>query len=69
VIAVAQSVPGVLAIDLVRLYGGTSPSAQTIPSRQARLLAARMHVDQGVAKPSELLTLNPAPFDLLEEMA
>jgi predicted phage baseplate assembly protein len=69
VIAVAQSVPGVLAIDLVRLYGGSSPSAQTIPSRQARLLAARMHVDQGVAKPSELLTLNPAPFDLLEEMA
>jgi hypothetical protein len=28
-----------------------------------------MHVNQGVANPSELLTLNPAPFDLLEEMA
>ena len=69
VIAAAQSVPGVVAVDLVQLYGGTAPFAQTIPSRQVRLLASRMHVDQGAAKPSELLTLNPAPFDLLEEMA
>jgi hypothetical protein len=68
-IAAAQSVPGVIAIDLVKLYGGTTPYAQTIPSRQVRLLASRMHVDQGIALPSELLTLNPAPFDLLEEMA
>ncbi|CUU16615.1 putative baseplate assembly protein [Bradyrhizobium barranii] len=69
VIAAAQSVPGVVAVDLVQLYGGTAPFAQTIPSRQVRLLASRMHVDQGAAKPSELLTLNPAPFDILEEMA
>lgn len=69
VIAAAQSVAGVVAIDLIKLYGGTAPFAQTIPSRQIRLLASRMHVAQGVAKPSELLTLNPAPFDLLEEMA
>ncbi|MBR0774296.1 putative baseplate assembly protein [Bradyrhizobium diazoefficiens] len=69
VIAAAQSVPGVIAVDLVRLYGGTTPYAQTIPSRQVRLLASRMHVEQGIAKPVELLTLNPAPFDLLEEMA
>ncbi|MCK1393830.1 putative baseplate assembly protein [Bradyrhizobium sp. 1] len=68
-IAAAQATPGVVAVDLVKLYGGTTPYAQTIPSHQARLLASRMHVDQGVAKPSELLTLNPAPFDLLEEMA
>jgi uncharacterized phage protein gp47/JayE len=69
VVAAAQSVPGIVAIDLVKLYGGTTPYAQTIPSRQVRLLASRMHVDQGIARPSELLTLNPAPFDLLEEMA
>ena len=69
VIAAAQSVPGVIAIDLVQLYGGATPYAQTIPSRQVRLLASRMHVDQGIARPSELLTLNPAPFALLEEMA
>ncbi|EJN07241.1 phage tail-like protein [Bradyrhizobium sp. YR681] len=69
VIAAAQSVPGVVAIDLVKLYGGITPYAQTIPSRQVRLLASRMHVEQGIARPSELLTLNPAPFALLEEMA
>jgi hypothetical protein len=69
VIAAAQSVPGVVAVDLTKLYGGTTPYAQTVPSRQVRLLASRTHVDQGVAKPSELLTLDPAPFALLEEMA
>ncbi|RXT36528.1 putative baseplate assembly protein [Bradyrhizobium betae] len=69
VIAAAQSVPGIVAIDLVKLYGGTTPYAQTIPSRQVRLLASRMHVEQGIARPSELLTLDPAPFAQLEEMA
>jgi hypothetical protein len=68
VIAVAQAVPGVVAIDITRLYGGTRPFAQTMASRQMRLLASRMRVDQGIAQPSELLTLHPAPFDLLEEM-
>jgi hypothetical protein len=68
VIAVAQAVAGVVASDITRLYGGTGPYAQTIPSRQVRLLASRMRVDQGIARPSELLTLSPAPFDLLEEM-
>ena len=69
VIAVAQGVPGVVAIDLDFLYGGTSPASQTVKSRQTRLLASRMRVNGGVALPSELLTLNPAPFDRLEEMA
>jgi hypothetical protein len=69
VIAAAQSVRGVVAIDLVKLYGGTTPYAQTIPSRQVRLLASRMHVEQDIARPSELLTLDPAPFAQLEEMA
>jgi hypothetical protein len=69
VIAAAQATPGIVAIDLVKLYGGTTPYAQTIPSRQVRLLASRMHVEQGIARPSELLTLDPAPFAQLEEMA
>jgi hypothetical protein len=68
VIAVAQAVPGVVAVDITRLYGGTRPYTQTIPSRQMRLLASRMRIDQGIAQPSELLALDPAPFDLLEEM-
>ena len=69
VIAVAQRVAGVVAVDLTRLYGGTRPLEQTTASLQPRLLASRMRVEAGVALPSELLTLDPAPFDLLEVMA
>jgi hypothetical protein len=70
VIATAQAVPGVVAVDLTRLYGGTRPVQQTVPSAQpqVRLLASRMRVEGGVAMPAELLTLDPAPFDQLEEM-
>lgn len=68
VIAVAHTVPGVVAIDLDFLYGGSAPFVQTLKSRQTRLLAARMRVSGGVARAAELLTLSPAPFDRLEEM-
>lgn len=68
VIAVAQTVPGVIAVDITALYGGTQPLAQTLRSKQVRLLAARMGVQAGVAQPAELLTLDPAPLDRLEEM-
>ena len=69
VISVAHSVPGVVAVDLDFLYGGTSPAAQTeVKSRHTRLLASRMQVSAGVALPAELLTLDLAPFDRLEEM-
>jgi predicted phage baseplate assembly protein len=69
VVAVAQAVPGVVAVDITRLYGGTQPAAQTLPSKQVRLLASRMRVEGGIAQPAELLTLDAGPFDLLEEMA
>jgi hypothetical protein len=69
VIEVVHGVPGVVAVDLDFLYGGTSPASQTIKSRQTRLLASRMRVSGGVALPAEILTLHPAPFDRLEEMA
>lgn len=68
VISIAQASPGVVAADITRLYGGTQPPAQTLVSNQVRLLASRMRVQGGVALPAELLTLDPAPFDLLEEM-
>jgi len=68
VIATAQSVAGVVAVDLTRLYGGTRPVEQTGVSQQVRLLASRMRVENGVTKPSELLTLAAGPLDLLEEM-
>jgi hypothetical protein len=68
VIASAHSVPGVVAVDLDFLYGGTSPAAQTLPSKQTRLLASRMRVSGGVALAAELLTLDPGPFVRLEEM-
>jgi predicted phage baseplate assembly protein len=68
VIAIAQAVPGVVAVDLTRLYGGTDPASQSLPSLQTRLLASRMRVLGGAPRPAELLTIDPDPFDLLEEM-
>jgi hypothetical protein len=41
---------------------------QTLVSLQPRLLASRMSAEAGAAKAAELLMLDPAPFDLLEEM-
>jgi hypothetical protein len=66
VIAVAHSVPGVVAVDLDALDFVTSPPAQ--PSLQTRLLASRMRVSGDVAQPAELLTLHPGPLARLEEM-
>ena len=68
VVAVAHAVPGVVAIDLDLLYGGTAPVAQTRPSRQTRLLASRMRVAGGQPRPAELLTLDPGPLARLEAM-
>jgi hypothetical protein len=66
VIAVVHAVPGVAAVDLDFLYA--SPAGQTGRSLQTRLLASRMRVSGGVALPSELLTLDPTPFDRLAEL-
>jgi hypothetical protein len=68
VIAIAQRVRGVVAVDLDLLYGGTQPSSQTQRSLQVRLLANRMSVKAGVLIPDEVLTLHPDPLDLLEVM-
>lgn len=68
IVAIVHAVPGVVAVDLDLLYGGTEPVAQIAPSRQTRLLASRMRVTDGIPLPSELLTLHPAPLDRLEEM-
>jgi len=69
VIAVVHSVPGVVAVDLDFLYGGTLPLSQVPKSRQVRLLASRMRVSGQMVLPAELLTLHPGPLDRLEEMA
>jgi predicted phage baseplate assembly protein len=68
VVATAQGVPGVVAVDLTALYGGTEPEEQTRDSQQRRLLATRMRVESRLPRPAELLTLDPEPFDLLETM-
>jgi predicted phage baseplate assembly protein len=68
VIAVVHQVPGVVAVDLDSLYGGTAPPAQTVASRRVRLLASRMRVAGGVPLPAEILTLDPRPLDRLEAM-
>jgi predicted phage baseplate assembly protein len=68
VIAVAQQVPGVVAIDLDFFYGGSTPPAQTLPSLQRRLLASPLRVVNGVAVSAELLTLDASALDRLEDM-
>ena len=68
VIAVVHAVPGVVAMDLDLLYGGTAPVAQTLPSLQARLLASRMRVVDGAPVAAELLVLHPGALDRLEAM-
>jgi predicted phage baseplate assembly protein len=68
VIACVHTVPGVVATDLHLLYGGSQPVAQTVASRQVRLLASRMRVVAGVPLPAELLVLDPAPLDHLDLM-
>jgi hypothetical protein len=68
VVAAVHSVQGVVAVDVDFLYGGTSPTAQTVRSAQTRLLASRMRGSNGIAFPAELLTLDPGPLERLEEM-
>ncbi|HYI49225.1 MAG TPA: putative baseplate assembly protein [Allosphingosinicella sp.] len=68
VIAVAQAVPGVVAVDLEHLYGGTEPGQQAVTPPSKRLLAKHMHVGGGAARSAELLRLDPGPLALLEEM-
>lgn len=68
VIAAAHEVPGVVAIDLDFLYGGSEPPAQTLPGLRNRLLASRPRVVAGAARPAELLSLHPGPLVRLEEM-
>jgi predicted phage baseplate assembly protein len=63
VVAVAQQVPGVVAVDVDRFYRGTTPK------REERLLAAGARVAaNGSALPAELLLLTNAPLDSLGEM-
>lgn len=60
VIAVAHGVPGVLAVDLDRLYLGTTPTLED------RLLAQLPGVTaQGAARPAGVLVLHPGPLDTL----
>lgn len=68
VIACVHGVRGVLAVDLDFLYGGSAPLAQTVPSRQVRLLAQRMRVAGGVPLAAEILTLDPGPLHGLGPM-
>jgi predicted phage baseplate assembly protein len=67
VTATAQAVPGVVAVQVARLYrsGDPDPAAglsAPLPSR------APQPGERGVVLPAELLTLDPAPLDLLEEL-
>ncbi len=64
VVAVAHSVPGVVAVDLDRLYDGTSQSLRN------RLVAPAASVTStGTASAAGLLVAAPSPFDWLEVLA
>jgi len=63
-VAVAHTVPGVLAVDVDHLYTGATADLAD------RLLAPRPDVDaSGEAIPAGVLVLDPAPFDELEAVA
>jgi hypothetical protein len=68
VIAVAQAVPGVVALDITELCRSPAPLAQSSRAKQTRLLASGMRVQGGRPLPAELLTLDPLPLNRLEEM-
>lgn len=69
VLASAHRVPGVLAVQLTALYGGSAPAAQTLPGVHERLLAGRLRVGAGgLPLPAELLTLHTGPLARLEAM-
>jgi hypothetical protein len=63
VVASAHQLAGVVAVDVDRLYTGSSPGLAD------RLLARRPTVGPGgTALPASLLKLDTAPFDWLEPM-
>ncbi|MBX3635891.1 MAG: putative baseplate assembly protein, partial [Rubrivivax sp.] len=67
VLASAHRVPGVRAVQLTDLFGGSAPAAQTLPGVHERLLANRMRVGAGgVPLAAELLTLEAGPLARLE---
>lgn len=68
VAASAQAVPGVVAVQVARLYrtGGADPLAGLAAPLPAR---APQPGARATVLPAELLTLDPAPLDLLEELA
>jgi len=65
--AVAHAVPGVVAIDVDALYGGSWPGQGT-PGHRPRLLARAMQAAAGIAQAAELLTLDSGPLARLETM-
>lgn len=68
VTAAAQAVPGVVAVQVALLYRSGD---QDLEAGLSAPLASRAPQpgERGVALPAELLTLDPAPLDLLEELA
>jgi hypothetical protein len=68
VAASAQGVPGVVAVQVTRLYrsGDTNPGAGLVVPLPAR---APQPGARGTLLPAELVTLDPAPLDLLEELS
>jgi uncharacterized phage protein gp47/JayE len=64
-VAIMHRVPGVLAVDVDRLYAGAAPGrSERLDAQRAGPAAAGSH-----AVPAGVLVLDPAPFDWLETIA
>jgi hypothetical protein len=76
VVAAAHRAPGVLAVDIDRLYRVAEPvpPEPDWPPPDPSLLADRLRAAlprpdmDGMALPAELLSIDPDPFDYVEEM-
>ncbi|MGC9419100.1 MAG: putative baseplate assembly protein [Rhodovulum sp.] len=68
VAAMAHGVPGVVAVDIDRLYRETGPQTEPTDHMLLQSRPGRTGEDGGLLA-AEILTLSPAPFDTLEVMA
>ncbi|TCP41857.1 putative baseplate assembly protein [Rhodovulum marinum] len=68
VAATAHDVPGVVAVDIDRLYRETGPQTEATDHMLLQSRPGRTDEDGGLLA-AEILTLSPAPFDTLEVMA
>jgi hypothetical protein len=69
IVTLIQSVPGVIATDLMQLYLTTDPSGPNQTEPPPFLAAAPARWESGAMQPAQLLLLNPLGATLTEMSA